>query len=71
MSPDDPSFVADVAVVGAGAAGLATAIFVAFFLASAVVILRTGALPRWVGWLGLVTAAASVLGIEEFSYIQL
>ena len=41
----------------------ATAIFVAFFLASAVVIFRTGALPRWVGWLGLVTAAASVLGI--------
>src|SRR3990172_7971672 len=29
MSLDDPSFVADVAVVGAGAAGLATAIFTA------------------------------------------
>jgi predicted Rossmann fold flavoprotein len=29
MSLDDPSFVADIAVVGAGAAGLATAIFVA------------------------------------------
>jgi hypothetical protein len=43
--------------------GVIAPVFAAFFLATAVVVLRTGALPIWLGWLALLGAATSILGL--------
>ncbi len=49
-----------------GAASLSFAFggaaFTVFFLGAAEVILRAGGLPKWLGWLALLAAAASVFG---------
>jgi hypothetical protein len=43
--------------------GVVAPVSAAFFLATAVVVLRTDALPTWLGWLAVLGAATSVLGI--------
>jgi hypothetical protein len=50
----------DAGLIGFGVIAPAAA---AFFLATAVVVLRTDALPTWLGWLAVLGAATNVLGL--------
>jgi hypothetical protein len=50
----------DAGLIGFGVIAPASA---AFFLATAVVVLRTGALSSWLGWLAVLGAATHVLGL--------
>jgi hypothetical protein len=59
-SPEVIRSLHDFSVVGLSPA---TGIFVAFFLANAVAILRLQVLPAWVGWFAAVVAVIQILGI--------
>lgn len=61
----DPNVARDIFVVGEtgfGPLGVATIARAAMVGAASLVALRFGGLPRWLGWIGAVVAAASFLG---------
>lgn len=60
LSPDVIVALNDLGQLSVGVAAFA---FVAFFASAALLTLRTGALPAWLGWLAAVTAVFNGLGI--------
>lgn len=60
--PHDPAVAEALDTIGGGA-GIVTGFpLTAFVAAASVVVIRTGAFVRWLGWLGLVVAALQFLG---------
>jgi hypothetical protein len=60
--PHDPAVAEALDTIGGGM-GLVTGFPIAAFVAAAsVVVVRTGAFARWLGWLGLIVAALQLLG---------